>query len=53
MSDSNLNPIRLLHRLSQDSTVETEGARILWSAMVYLDDAEKDELVGKWIEGRL
>lgn len=51
--ETQLNPIRLLHHKSQDPSIETEASRILWSAMTYLDGVEKEELVGKWIEGRL
>jgi hypothetical protein len=52
--ENNLDPIRLLHRMSQDQSISLTGVRILWSAMVHLDKQnEPEETIARWIEGRL
>jgi hypothetical protein len=54
MTTNNLDPIRILHRMSQDQSIELAGVRILWSAMVHLDAQNApSEKIALWIEGRL
>lgn len=54
MSNSNLDPIRILRHKSQDLSLETEAFGTLWNAIQYLEEQnEPEEKIARWIEGRL